>query len=321
MTKNTKIALAVATGLSIAVTTGCAGKRPNEALDSARATYERVSNETLQSEYSTEDLNVAKRKLDLANKAWDEKSGKSAINHRAYLAKQYALIAEQRSELLRFQSKIDDGNIERTKIQVELRAAEAQVAQQQAIAAKEQANAAQEQALAAQEQAETARQQAELLKKNVSDREAQLAKQLEELEELKALQAKNTDRGMVLTLGDVLFDTGESSLKAGAKSNIERVASFLKKYPERTLTIEGHTDNTGDEDYNYNLSVERAYSVRSALMAQGVDISRIQAKGFGEELPVASNSDATGRQQNRRVDLIFDQQQDNFSETISEIDE
>ena len=172
------------------------------------------------------------------------------------------------------------------------------------------------------DRANTARQQAESLQKEVSDREAQLAKQLKELEELKALQAKNTDRGMVLTLGDVLFDTGESTLKDGARYNIERVASFLKNYPDRNLTIEGHTDNRGDSGYNYNLSVERAFAVRSALMAQGIDISRIEAKGFGEDIPVASNADAAGRQQNRRVDLIFDQQQDNFSETvISEIDE
>lgn len=294
MTKNTKIALAVVTGLSIAVTTGCAGKRPNEALDSARATYERVSDETLQGAYSTEDLNVAKRKLDSANKAWNEKKDKSTINHRAYLAEQYALIAEQRSELLRYQDKIENGNMERTKVQVELRASEAQTAQQEA----------------------------ESLQKEVSDREAKLAQQLKELEELKALQAKNTDRGMVLTLGDVLFDTGESSLKAGARHNIERVASFLKKYPDRSLTIEGHTDDRGDNDYNFNLSVERAFAVRSALMAQGVDISRIEAKGFGEDMPVASNADASGRQQNRRVDLIFDQQKDNFPKTvISEIDE
>lgn len=294
MTKKTNIALSVAIGLSIAVTTGCAGKKPNQALDSARAAYERVSDETLQGAYSTEDLNVAKRKLDSANKAWREKKDKKTINHRSYLAEQYALIAEQRSELLRFQSKIENGNTERARIQVELRSAEARTAQQHA----------------------------ESLQKDVSEREALLAKQLQELEELRELQAKNTDRGMVLTLGDVLFDTGESSLKASARVNIERVANFLNKHPDQSVTIEGHTDNTGDYDYNYNLSVERAVSVRSALVAQGVDFSRIQAKGFGEEMPVASNADASGRQQNRRVDLIFGEQQDSFYETvISEIDE
>ena len=302
MIKNTKLALAVATGLSIAVTTGCAGKKPNVALDSAQATYDRVSESTLQGEFSTEDLNVAKTKLDLANKAWSQKKGKNTIDHRAYIAEQYALIAEKRSELLSYQAKIENGNMERTQVQVDLRSAEAQTAQQQA---------------------QTARQQAESLQKDVQDREAKLAQQLKELEALKALQAKNTDRGMVLTLGDVLFDTGESTLKAGARHNIERVAGFLKNYPDRSLTIEGHTDNTGDTDFNYNLSVERAFSVRSALMAQGIDVSRIAAKGLGEENPVASNSDAAGRQQNRRVDLIFDQQQqDSFSDTvISEIDE
>jgi len=294
MTKNTKLALAVATGLSIAVTTGCAGKRPNEALNSAQATYDRVSDTTLQGKFSTEDLNVAKTKLDSANQAWSQKKGTKTINHRAYIAEQYALIAEKRSELLSYQAKIDNGNVERTQIQVDLRSAEAQ----------------------------TARDQAESLQKDVQDREAKLAQQLKELEELKALQAKNTDRGMVLTLGDVLFDTGESPLKAGARHNIERVAGFLKNYPDRTVTIEGHTDNTGDADFNYNLSVERAFSVRSALMAQGIDLSRIEAKGFGEDIPVASNSDVAGRQQNRRVDLVFNQQADDLSETvISEIDE
>ena len=292
MIKNTKLAVAIATGLSIAVITGCAGKKPNAALDSARATYERVSDETLQGEYSTEDLNVARQRLDNANRAWKDKKGKKTINHRAYLAEQYALIAEQRSERLRYQALIDDGKMERTRIQLGLRAAEAQSAQNRA----------------------------ESLQKEVADREAQLAEQLKELAQLKELQAKDTDRGMVLTLGDVLFDTGESSLKSGARHNIERVASFLRSYPERRLTIEGHTDDTGDEDFNYDLSVERAYSVRAALVSLGIDISRIQAAGFGENMPIASNTIASGRQQNRRVELIFDHQTD-FSEIVSEIDE
>ena len=179
MTKNTKIALAIATGLTTAITAGCASKQPNAALDSARATYERVSDKTLQGAHSTEDLNVAKRKLDSANNAWKDKKDTGTINHRSYVAKQYALIAEQRSELSRFQEKIENGNIERTKAQVDLRSAEAR----------------------------KAKQEAEALQNDVSEREAQLAKHLKELEELKALQAKNTDRGMVLTLGDVLFDT------------------------------------------------------------------------------------------------------------------
>ncbi len=300
MTVNTKLALAVATALSIAVTTGCAGKKPNEALNSAQATYDRVSDSTLKGEFSTEDLNVAKTKLDTANNAWRKKKSKKSINHHSYIAEQYALIAEKRSELLSYQAKIENGNVERTKIQVDLRSAEATTAQQQAQAA---------------------RQQAESLQNDLNDREVKLALQLKALEELKALQAKNTDRGMVLTLGDVLFDTGQSTLKAGARQNIERVASFLQNYPERTLTIEGHTDNTGDADFNYDLSVERAFSVRSALMAHGIDVSRIQAKGFGEDVPIASNSDHAGRQKNRRVDLVFDQQQENFEAVISEIDE
>jgi len=300
----------VAIALFTAVATGCASKKPNAALDSARSTYEKVSETTLQDEYSTEDLNVAKRKIDSANRAWKDKKDKKTINHRAYLAEQYALIAEQRSELLKYQAKIENGNIERTKIQVNLRAAEAEAAQLQAVKL-------QKEVTDRQAEAEAAQQQAVKLQKEVTDREAELARQLAELEEFKALQAKNTERGMVLTLGDVLFDTGESSLKADAKYNIERVANFLQKYPDRSLTIEGHTDNVGDEDFNYNLSVERAFSVRSALVDQGIDQSRIQAEGFGEVQPIASNSNSTGRQRNRRVDLIFNHKEENkFTDTV-----
>ncbi len=286
------------------LTAGCASKQPNPALDSARATYERVSQATLVNQYSTDDLNVAKRKLDYAEKAWRDKKDAETIEQHAYVAEQYALIAEQRSQLLQHQDKIENAKLERTEVQMALRASEASTAKSEA------------EELAA---------QTALLKKEVEDREAKLQQQLAELEELKALQAKSTDRGMVLTLGDVLFDTGESTLRAGAYQNVSRVAQFMQNYPERSLLIEGHTDNTGDYDFNYNLSVQRANAVRSALAEHGIAAARIVAKGLGENSPVASNNSESGRQRNRRVDLIFDHvAKAQFTETttvISEIDE
>lgn len=119
------------------------------------------------------------------------------------------------------------------------------------------------------------------------------------------LQAKATDRGIVLTLGDVLFTTGRADLKAGASSNLDRLVSFLDQNPDRKVEIEGHTDNVGSDDYNQDLSQRRADSVRSFLMQQGIGSERIAAFGKGEQRPVADNASEGGRQQNRRVEVII----------------
>lgn len=123
--------------------------------------------------------------------------------------------------------------------------------------------------------------------------------------ELAALNAKPTDRGMVITLGDVLFDTGRSELKAGATSNLSKLAAFLNQYQERTVAIEGHTDSVGTEEYNVDLSQRRADAVKSYLVNQGVNSMRITTAGKGEDAPVADNTTAAGRQQNRRVEVII----------------
>jgi outer membrane protein OmpA-like peptidoglycan-associated protein len=123
--------------------------------------------------------------------------------------------------------------------------------------------------------------------------------------EIDALKARPTDRGLVLTLGDVLFETGRADLKPGAASNLDQLVSFLAKYPARTVAIEGHTDSVGGDDYNLGLSQRRADAVRSHLVRQGVDAGRISTMGAGKASPVASNDTAAGRQQNRRVEVII----------------
>lgn len=123
--------------------------------------------------------------------------------------------------------------------------------------------------------------------------------------EIDALKAKPTDRGLVLTLGDVLFATGRAELAPGAASNLNQLVSFLAKYPARTVEIEGHTDSVGGDDYNLGLSQRRADAVRAHLVRQGVQAGRITTLGAGEGSPVSSNDTATGRQQNRRVEVII----------------
>jgi len=119
------------------------------------------------------------------------------------------------------------------------------------------------------------------------------------------LNARETDRGLVVTLGDLLFATGRSELTGGAGANLNRLATFLREYPDRTVYIEGHTDSVGSAESNYLLSQRRAESVRSYLVGQGIAPNRLTTAGLGQGSPVASNDTATGRQQNRRVEVII----------------
>lgn len=143
------------------------------------------------------------------------------------------------------------------------------------------------------------------LQRQLSLQEQNLAAKQEELDAFKELQAQQTDRGMVLTLGDVLFTTNESTLNESAIVKMDRLAAFMQRYPNKIITIEGHTDNTGDDDYNLELSESRATSVMQALQSRNIGTERITIRGMGERLPVAGNDSAAGRQQNRRVEILF----------------
>lgn len=143
----------------------------------------------------------------------------------------------------------------------------------------------------------------------VSEADAAAAATLERSEfqrQIDALQAEITDRGVVLTLGDVLFATGSAELQRGASSNLDRLVSFLNQYPDRRAHIEGHTDNVGSVEYNQSLSLRRADSVRSYLTQSGIASQRLTTSGVGMDRPIASNANAAGRQQNRRVEIIIE---------------
>jgi outer membrane protein OmpA-like peptidoglycan-associated protein len=123
--------------------------------------------------------------------------------------------------------------------------------------------------------------------------------------QLDVLNAKPTDRGLVLTLGDVLFTTGRADLKPGATGNLNKLVAFLDKYPDRSVAIQGYTDSVGSEDSNQRLSERRADSVKSYLTGLGIGSMRLSASGKGQNDPVAGNDSAAGRQQNRRVEVII----------------
>ena len=125
--------------------------------------------------------------------------------------------------------------------------------------------------------------------------------------QIEVLQARPTDRGLVLTLGDTLFATGKSEIKSGATANLDRLTTFMNEYPKRTAAIEGYTDSMGSDEMNQSLSQRRADAVKRYLVGQGVGSARLTSSGRGENSPVADNESAAGRQQNRRVEVVISQ--------------
>lgn len=140
----------------------------------------------------------------------------------------------------------------------------------------------------------------------LESREQQLRRQQEEIRRLQQdLQAKQTERGTLVTFGDVLFDLDKAELKPAGLRNVQKLADFLNENPERKVIVEGHTDSTGSAAYNLQLSERRAESVRRALIRAGVDAQRINTVGYGKDFPVAGNDSSSGRAMNRRVEVTI----------------
>jgi outer membrane protein OmpA-like peptidoglycan-associated protein len=152
------------------------------------------------------------------------------------------------------------------------------------------------------EKAEKARREAEAKAREAEQSKAEINQFLKELSEL---QGKMTERGITLTMGDVLFAFGKADLATGAVRNVDKLAGFLGKHPERKVLIEGHTDSVGSDEVNMTLSQKRADAVKEVLTVKGVSPDRILTKGYGKQFPVAGNDTESGRQMNRRVEVII----------------
>ncbi len=177
------------------------------------------------------------------------------------------------------------------RARVEAERAQAQLAVERAAA--EAARAA------SQASAEDARQAVARAEAEKADLRDRLQRQLNII-----LETRETARGLIVNVSDVLFDTGQHTLKPGAREKLATVAGILLAYPDLSLEVDGHTDSVGDDDYNLALSERRAEAVRGYLVQQGIPTASIAAQGYGESQPVASNDVSAGRQQNRRVELV-----------------
>jgi outer membrane protein OmpA-like peptidoglycan-associated protein len=297
------------TVLACALLAGCAPPMKNADLEKAQAAFASAKMDPVVVKNAPLGLKTAETSLQTAEGLWEADAEPAEVSHHAYLALQRTAIANETAKQKVAEESIDAASSDRAKVLLEARTSEAELAHMQAqLSAQE----AQEATRAAELARQQAQEQTALLAAKTTEveeaaeeaRAAQLrAQQLEA--EVSQLQAIKSDRGLVITLGDVLFDTGKAELKGGAVVTISKISDFMKTYPTRKLLVEGFTDSRGPDAYNLDLSERRANTVRAALIASGVETERIAVRGYGESFPVASNETAEGRQLNRRVEVII----------------
>ncbi|MEJ7806652.1 MAG: OmpA family protein [Telluria sp.] len=291
-------------GLAAAILLGACSSTPTTTpmLDQARGDFVAANNNPQVSSYAALEFKQASDALELANAAAARKDSMNEIDKLAYIAKQKIATAREVARTKAAEADIANSGKVRDQVRLEARTLEADRAKADAAAAKAQAAAAQGQAALAQNQAAAAIGQ-------VADAEARTREAQARAAALEAmmvdLQAKKTERGMVITIGDVLFASGQATLTQPGMANLRKLADVLTQNTERTVLVEGFTDSVGAAAYNQDLSERRAAAVRSALLGMGVAPERVAMKGYGKAYPVANNDTPGNRQLNRRVEVVL----------------
>jgi outer membrane protein OmpA-like peptidoglycan-associated protein len=275
--------LIIVSGVAAVLSACASAPQRNDQLEQARAQVQTLAADPMAQQAAGSDLDQARTSLNQADSAFQQKRPPQQVNQLAYLALRHAQAGEARVSEARARQQIAKAQEDRNRIQLQAREHETE-------AAKAEAATARNTAAAAQSELASARQ------------------------ELSDLQAKQTDRGLVMTLSDVLFDTGKATLKAGATRDLDRLAHALKDNPNTRVKIEGYTDSVGSDSYNQELSQRRAQAVADALQSRGVPADRYQIEGLGKEFPVATNDTPAGRQQNRRVEIVFSDDAGRFAQ-------
>ena len=259
-------------------------------LDQTRGDFSAAQSNPSVAANAPVEFKAAADALDRANAAADKKESVEAIDKLAYLAKQKIAVAQEVAKSKQAESDVANAGRQRDEIRLQQRTQEADKAKMSAEQAKADADAARRQAEAATASAREEQSKSAALQQQLAD-----------------LQAKQTDRGLVITLSDVLFNVDKAELSAEGMRTAQKMADVLLQEPQSAVLIEGFTDSTGSSAHNMQLSQRRAESVRNALIGLGVKADKVSTRGYGEAFPVASNSDAGSRQLNRRVEIVLSQ--------------
>jgi len=271
--------------LAVGLMAGCATRTPLDSLEQARSSVNRTATNADVVRLAPLELKSATDTLARADKVWIDDNDAAEANHLAYLATQRAEIASNTARARQLDADIKKAGTDAERMRLMREADQARV----------QADANARSAQAAQLQAMSAEQRAAQNEARVRALEAQL----------RDIEAQQTERGLLVTLGDVLFAFNKAELSAQATPRLDKLANFLRQFPDRKLIIEGHTDSVGGDSYNQELSERRAQAVQSALVQRGVTPDRITARGYGKTYPVAENGSAEGRAMNRRVEIVI----------------
>jgi outer membrane protein OmpA-like peptidoglycan-associated protein len=310
MTQHTAQLRRIVAVLSIPIiATSCASSELQHAvtaqMERAHAAYQQAQADTNVQTYAPLRLVDAEKALRAAERAKDL----DERLHLGYVAEKKAQLALVTGATSRTEQSLQQIGKETSDLLLQRRDRELKAARGAMETRDSEAEQARRAAEARARDAEAKAREAELARRQAAEAGAQAAAEQAKAaalaNELANLKAQQTDRGLVLTVGDVLFDAGKAELGLGAQRTIDKLADFLKAYPTRTVLIEGHTDNTGDEDFNVKLSQQRADAVRDKLVAKGIASQRIRTKGYGPKFPVVDNNTPAGRQLNRRVEVVI----------------
>lgn len=260
----------------------------NSDLDLARGNFNAAQREEQVISLAPLELKQASESLDRAQAAWNDGVPPATVSHLAYLAAQRTAIAQELASQRASKAIVAGAASERDQLRLAQRTAEADRARNQ-LAIAQQSNAEKSVALA----------QADAMAQSSRTRANALALELQEL------NAKKTDRGLVVTLGDVLFDSGQARLAPASTVAVARLSGAMNRDTLLKAVIEGYTDSIGGAAANMDLSDRRAKAVQTALLNAGVRPEQLSTQGFGEANPVADNATAVGRQLNRRVEITF----------------
>lgn len=267
-------------------------------LERARSVYSQARTDRDVQTYAPVPLTDAGKALGAAEQAWCA----NKKEHLGYIAEKKSRIAVAVAEGKVAEREIDRLNQETAELMAEKCAQELRLSRKEAEQAKSWAAAEAEKAKEARREAEQAR--------SVARAEAEKAERIKAeadqlMKELSDLQAKQTERGILIRMTDVLFETGKSNLSLEVMRSVDKLTEFLEKHPNRYVLIEGHTDSIGGDELNLALSQKRADAVKERLVAKEVAEKRITTRGYGKKYPLASNETPAGRQQNRRVEVII----------------
>lgn len=283
--------------LAIAALVGACSSMPNSTslLDQTRSDYRAAQSNPNVATYATLEMKQAGEALDQANAAANHNDSIEKVDKLAYLAKQKIALTQEVAKQKAAEADVASSGKERDQLRLDQRTNEANIAKMNAEKSMQAAQAAQGEAVQAQRDAAEAQRKTQEAQARTAQLEAQLAD----------LAAKKTERGLVITLGDVMFGTDLARLSSDGMRTAQKLANVLQQNPQRTVLVEGFTDSTGTAAHNQELSERRAGAVRSALLDMGVARERIAVRGYGEAYPVAANDTAQNRQLNRRVEIVL----------------